>query len=83
MTNKKNQAKKVEKIETEPEVKEEKPKTIKLGTKVIVNGRTFGSHTLEAPMKTLRNVESKIIGISEDSYEVKEGFVSKDSVTIK
>ena len=83
MTNKKNQAKKVEKIETEPEVKEEKPKTIKLGTKVIVNGRTFGSHTLEAPMKTLRNVESKIIGISEDSYEVKEGFVSKDYVTIK
>lgn len=83
MTNKKNQAKKVEKIETKPEVKEEKPKTIKLGTKVIVNGRTFGSHTLEAPMKTLRNVESKIIGISEDSYEVKEGFVSKDSVTIK
>lgn len=83
MANKKNQAKKVEKIETKPEVKEEKPKTIKLGTKVIVNGRTFGSHTLEAPMKTLRNVESKIIGISEDSYEVKEGFVSKDSVTIK
>lgn len=87
MTNKKNQAKKVEKIEevkeTKPEVKEEKPKIIKLGTKVIVNGRTFGSHTLEAPMKTLRNVESKIIGISEDSYEVKEGFVSKDSVTIK
>lgn len=83
MTNKKNQAKKVEKIETKPEVKEEKPKTIKLGTKVIVNGRTYGSHTLEAPMKTLRNVESKIIGISEDSYEVKEGFVSKDSITIK
>jgi len=87
MTNKKNQAKKVEKIEgvkeAKPEVKEEKPKTIKLGTKVIVNGRTFGSHTLEAPMKTLRNVESKIIGISEDSYEVKEGFVSKDSVIIK
>lgn len=87
MANKKNQAKKVGKIEevkeTKPEVKEEKPKIIKLGTKVIVNGRTFGSHTLEAPMKTLRNVESKIIGISEDSYEVKEGFVSKDSVTLK
>ncbi|MBR0372066.1 MAG: hypothetical protein IJH63_15350 [Methanobrevibacter sp.] len=80
MANKKN-VKEVK--ETKPEVKEEKPKTIKLGTKVIVNGRTFGSHTLEAPMKTLRNVESKIIGISEDSYEVKEGFVSKDSVTIK
>ena len=80
MANKKN-VKEVK--ETKPEVKEEKPKTIKLGTKVIVNGRTFGSHTLEAPMKTLRNVESKIIGISEDSYEVKEGFFSKDSVTIK
>lgn len=87
MANKKNQTKKIEKIEevkeTKPEVKEEKLKTIKIGTKVIVNGRTFGSHTLEAPMKTLRNVESKIIGISEDSYEVKEGFVSKDSITIK
>ena len=59
MANKKNQTKKVEKIEevkeTKPEVKEEKLKTIKIGTKVIVNGRTFGSHTLEAPMKTLRN----------------------------
>ena len=80
MANKKN-IKEVK--ETKTEVKEEKTKTIKLGTKVIVNGRTFGSHTLEAPMKTLRNVESKIIGISEDSYEVKEGFVSKDSITIK
>lgn len=78
------EVKNIEESNLQTEIKkEEVPKKIKIGSKVIVNGRTFGSYTLEAPMKTLRNYESKIVGISEDSYELKEGFVSKDSVTLK
>ena len=67
----------------EPEKKEKKKSgEITIGSKVIVNGRTYGTATLEAPMVTIRNVESTIVGISEDSYEIKEGFVSKDSVKL-
>ena len=67
-------------VDTTKEVSEAKPKTIKKGSKVIANGRLFGSANLECPMGSIRNQETKIVGIYEKSYEIKEGYIAKENV---
>lgn len=68
-----------EKIEKEEPKKEEK-KSIKVGTKIIANGRCFGSENLECPLKAVRNYETKIIEVSENSVLIDEGWISKENI---
>ena len=68
-----------EKIEKEEPKKEEK-KSIKVGAKIIANGRCFGSENLECPLKAVRNYETKIIEVSENSVLIDEGWVSKNNI---
>lgn len=68
---------------TKIEVKEEKKeasKGIKKGSKVIVSGRCFGSENLECPLKAVRNYETKIIEVSENSVLIDEGWISKENI---
>ena len=68
-----------EKIEKEEPKKEEK-KSIKVGAKIVANGRCFGSENLECPLKAVRNYETKIIEISENSVLIDEGWISKENI---
>ena len=68
-----------EKIEKEEPKKEDK-KSIKVGAKIIANGRCFGSENLECPLKAVRNYETKIIEISENSVLIDEGWISKENI---
>ena len=68
-----------EKIEKEEPKKEEK-KSIKVGTKIVANGRCFGSENLECPLKAVRNYETKIIEVSENSVLIDEGWISKENI---
>lgn len=73
---------KVEEIKTTGE--EEKPRKISLkkGSKVIANGRCFGSASLECPLKTVRNYETKILDVDKDknSILIDEGWISIDNL---
>lgn len=68
-----------EKIEKEEPKKEDK-KSIKVGAKIVANGRCFGSENLECPLKAVRNYETKIIEISENSVLIDEGWISKENI---
>lgn len=70
---------KVEEIKTTGE-EETKPRKVSLrkGSKVIVNGRCFGSSLLQCPLKAVRNYETKILDIDKDngSILIDEGWIS-------
>lgn len=73
---------KVEKTvqEGETEVKvQEKKKIIKKGSKVIANGRCFGAPSLECPLKTVRNYETKILDTNSqyNSVLIDTGWINK------
>lgn len=68
-----------EEIKTAEEPKERKL-SIKKGTKIVADGRCFGSENLECPLKSVRNYETKIIEISEKSVLIDEGWISKDNI---
>lgn len=75
---------KVEEIKTTGE-EETKPRRVSLrkGSKVVVNGRCFGSSLLQCPLKAVRNYETKILDIDKDngSILIDEGWISiKDLV---
>lgn len=76
----------VEETKIIKEVKEEKPKevkkSIKKNAKVTVNGRCFGSSSLECPMKTVRNYETKILDIDKEhnSILIDEGWISINNI---
>ena len=72
--------KNIEEIKPVESKKEEKKVSIKKGSKVIANGRCFGSPSLECPLKTVRNYETKIIEISDNSVLIDEGWISKDNI---
>lgn len=69
----------VEKIKTTGE-EETKPRKVSLrkGSKVIANGRCFGSSLLQCPLKAVRNYETKILDIDKDngSILIDEGWIS-------
>lgn len=79
ITEVKEEIKVEEKIEKEEPKKEEK-KSIKVGAKIVANGRCFGSENLECPLKAVRNYETKIIEISENSVLIDEGWISKENI---
>lgn len=60
--------------------KKEEKKSIKVGTKIVANGRCFGSENLECPLKAVRNYETKIIEVSENSVLIDEGWISKENI---
>ena len=64
------------------EVKPVKRKIIKKGSKVVANGRCFGSASLECPLKAVRNYETKILDINKknNSVLIDEGWINKDFV---
>ena len=70
---------KVEEIKTTGE-EETKPRKVSLrkGSKVVVNGRCFGSSLLQCPLKAVRNYETKILDIDKDngSILIDEGWIS-------
>ena len=70
---------KVEEIKTTGE-EEAKPRKVSLrkGSKVIANGRCFGSSLLQCPLKAVRNYETKILDIDKDngSILIDEGWIS-------
>ena len=70
---------KVEEIKTTGE-EETKPRRVSLrkGSKVVVNGRCFGSSLLQCPLKAVRNYETKILDIDKDngSILIDEGWIS-------
>ena len=57
-----------------------KPKSMKKGSKVTANGRCFGSESLECPLKTVRNYETKILEVSEKAVLIDEGWISKNNL---
>lgn len=69
----------VEEIKTTGE-EEVKPRKVSLrkGSKVIANGRCFGSSLLQCPLKAVRNYETKILDIDKDngSILIDEGWIS-------
>lgn len=71
---------KVEEKNEKKELKKEEKKSIKVGAKIVANGRCFGSETLECPLKTVRNYETKIIEISDNSVLIDEGWISKGNI---
>lgn len=79
ITEVKEEIKVEEKTEKEEPKKEEK-KSIKIGAKIVANGRCFGSENLECPLKAVRNYETKIIKISENSVLIDEGWISKNDI---
>ena len=70
---------KVEEIKTTGE-EETKPRKVSLrkGSKIVVNGRCFGSSLLQCPLKAVRNYETKILDIDKDngSILIDEGWIS-------
>lgn len=70
---------KVEEIKTTGE-EETKPRraSLRKGSKVVVNGRCFGSSLLQCPLKAVRNYETKILDIDKDngSILIDEGWIS-------
>lgn len=70
---------KAEEIKTTGE-EETKPRKVSLrkGSKVVVNGRCFGSSLLQCPLKAVRNYETKILDIDKDngSILIDEGWIS-------
>ena len=74
---------KVEEIKTtgEEEIKPRKV-SLKKGSKVIVNGRCLGASSLECPLKTVRNHETKILDVDKDnnSILIDEGWISIDNL---
>lgn len=74
---------KVEEIKTtgEEEIKPRKV-SLKKGSKVIVNGRCFGASSLECPLKTVRNYETKVLDIDKEhnSVLIDAGWTNKDFI---
>lgn len=74
---------KVEEIKTtgEEEIKPRKV-SLKKGSKVIVNGRCFGSSSLECPLRTVRNYETKVLDIDKEhnSVLIDAGWINKDFI---
>lgn len=62
--------------------KNNKSKSIKKGVKIIANGRCFGASSLECPLKTVRNHETKIldIDVNNNSVLIDEGWISKEFI---
>lgn len=67
---------------TGEKISEVKPKLIKRGSKIIANGRCFGSASLECPLKTVRNYETKVLDVDKThgSVLIDEGWINKDFV---
>ena len=59
-----------------------KSKSIKKGSKVVANGRCFGSASLECPLKAVRNYETKVLDVDKThgSVLIDEGWINKDFV---
>ena len=66
--------------DTEEKINFIKKPSIRKGSKIIVNGRCFGSEKLECPLKTVRNYETKILEVSDKSVLIDEGWISKDNI---
>lgn len=77
---KKEEAKVEVQVEEVKEEKKEASKGIKKGAKIVANGRCFGSENLECPLKAVRNYETKIIEISDNSVLIDEGWISKENI---
>ena len=67
---------------TGEKISEVKSKPIKKGSKIIANGRCFGSASLECPLKAGRNYETKVLDVDKThgSVLIDEGWINKDFV---
>ena len=75
--NEKEQDELIQEIEKSQEIQ---PKKIKVGSKVVVNGRLFGNSKLEAPMNHVSEFETKILDIKNGNYKTSAGWISIDSI---
>lgn len=79
-----NKTEETTEVKTE-EVKEEKASkkiSLKKGTKVVANGRCFGASSLECPLKSVRNYETKILDVDKENNSVliDNGWISIDNL---